>query len=238
MDVSGPFQIQRVGFRHGTDDELAALHAIESRVEAERRPDLTPKPLDSYRAFARTISPQFDDHAWLAIAPDATPAASAFCWSNDAGDPTVMECDIMVRNEYRRLGIGTRLIAAICDETAANNRVLLTWSTCDAAPSGESFSRWLSADVGRVNRTSELTLDTVDWRMISRWTDAKKARLHGYSIDFVEGAIPADMLDDAVRFHHIMQTAPQDDLAFGDATLDAGDIDALDQSLIQAKSVN
>ena len=35
--LAGGIRIRRVGFREGTDEELRALHAVESEVEAERR---------------------------------------------------------------------------------------------------------------------------------------------------------------------------------------------------------
>src|SRR6478609_1530445 len=113
----GGIEVRRVGFRAGTDAELAALHAVEAPIEAERRPDLVPRPLASYFEFARSISAQFDDHAWLAESGDGKPIASAFCWSNAAGDARIMECDVMVRRDRRREGIGSQLLAAICDKS-------------------------------------------------------------------------------------------------------------------------
>src|SRR5439155_343922 len=72
--------IRRVGFRSGTDAELRMLHAVEAPVEAERRPDREPQPVESYIAFARKLPSQFDDHTWLAQDADGTPVATAACW--------------------------------------------------------------------------------------------------------------------------------------------------------------
>src|SRR3954454_7840128 len=100
-DAGADIGVRRVGFRHGTDEELQALHAVESEVEAERRPDLVPQPLDSYMAFARSLPEMFDDHTWVAVSPGGTPVASSACWSNAAGDPQVMYCDMFVRRPHR-----------------------------------------------------------------------------------------------------------------------------------------
>src|SRR5687768_8567208 len=83
-------RVRRVGFRSGTDEELTALHAVESVVEAERRPDRVPQPLESYIRFARNLPAQFHDHTWVAETVDGVAVASAACWSNDAGDARVM----------------------------------------------------------------------------------------------------------------------------------------------------
>ncbi|MGH9048076.1 MAG: GNAT family N-acetyltransferase [Acidimicrobiales bacterium] len=233
MGATIEIRVRRVGFRSGTDAELTALHAVESPVEAERRADRVPQPLSSYMAFARSIPSRFDDHAWLAETPGGTPIASGFCWSNAAGDPRNMECDLLVRREHRREGIGSLLLSVICEETVKQGRSLLTWSTFDAVAAGGAFSRRVGARSARVNRTSQLTLADVDWPMVRRWADAKEPRARGYRIEMVDGAFPPHLRADAARFHHIMQTAPRDDLDIADVTLDSNDIAELDWARLE-----
>ena len=163
MTASADFQVRRVGFSSGTDEELTALHAVEAPVAAERGSNRMPHPIESYIAFARALPSDFDDHAWLAEAADGTPAAAGLCWSHAAGDPRVMECDVLVRPDHRRQSIGSRLLAAICDATCAEGRPLLTWSTFGTVPAGAAFSRRVGARIGRVNRASELVLADVNW---------------------------------------------------------------------------
>src|SRR6478735_958337 len=97
--------LRRVGFRDGTDDELAAMHLIESEIEAERRPGRSAQPLESYIAFARNLPSQFDDHTWLAATRDDVPVGCSACWSDAAGDSQVMECYAYVRRAWRRQGV-------------------------------------------------------------------------------------------------------------------------------------
>ncbi|MGH8996685.1 MAG: GNAT family N-acetyltransferase [Acidimicrobiales bacterium] len=234
MRASGDVRLRRVGFRTGTEAELIALHAVEVPIQAERGSDRMPQPVEAYIAVARNLPSQFDDHAWLAETSDDSPVAAGYCWSNAAGDPQVMECDLLVRGDRRREGIGSRLFVAICDETAQEGRSLLMWSTFDAVPAGAAFSRRLGARVARVNRTSELCLTDVDWSMIGDWAQPGRARKLGYRIELIEGPFPEQLRADAATFHHIMQTAPRDDLDVGDVLLDADHIAELDQALLEA----
>src|SRR5207248_2401978 len=172
MSAWAELHLRRVGFRGGTDRELMALHSIEAPIEMERGSNRMPQALDAYIAFARKLPSQFDDHAWLVEGAEGDAVACGYCWSNSAGDPRVIECDVLVRRDRRRQSIGSRLLAAICDETVKEGRSLLTWSTFDAVTAGESFSRRLGARVARVNRTSELPLADVDWATIERWARA------------------------------------------------------------------
>jgi mycothiol synthase len=228
------FHVRRVGFRAGTDEELMALHAVEAPIEAERRPDRVPQPVESYIAFARKLPSQFDAHAWLVETSDGRPVASGFCWSNSAGDRRVMECDLLVRRDRRRQGMGSRLLATICNETLSEGRSLVTWSTFHAVPAGDAFSRRVGARVARVNRTSELALTDVDWTMIESWTRAGRARDLGYRLEMVDGVFPEYLRADAATFHHIMQTAPREDLDVGDVIVDAEFVAELDRALVEA----
>jgi GNAT superfamily N-acetyltransferase len=234
VNTSAEVRIRRVGFRSGTDAELTALHAVEAPIAAETRWSRMPQPIDSYMAFARNLPSQFDDHAWLAETREDEPVAAGFCWSNSAGDQRVMECDLLVRRDRRREGIGSQLFDRICAVTTEEGRSLLTWTISDAVPAGEAFSRGLGAQPARVNRTSELRLSDVDWKMTERWVLAPLARARGYRLEMIDGVFPEDLRVDAATFHHIMQTAPRDDLDVGDVLLGPDDIAELDRALVQA----
>jgi GNAT superfamily N-acetyltransferase len=226
--------LRRVGFRTGTDEELTALHAVEAPIASEQGSNRMPRPLESYVAFARNLPSQFDDHAWLVETSDGTPIASCFCWSNIGGDPRVMDCDVLVRRDRRRQGIGSRLLANICDETLNERRSLLTWSTFDAMPAGEAFSRRFGARAARVNRTSELVLADANWTMIQNWTRAERARELGYHLEMIDGTYSEQTRADAVTFHHIMQTAPREGLDIGDVVVDVAFVAEQDRALVAA----
>jgi mycothiol synthase len=232
--VPADFHVRRVGFRAGTDEELTALHAVDAPIAVERGSNRVLQPVESYIVLARSLPSQFNDHAWLVEASDGTPIGCGFCWSNSAGDDRVMECDVLVRRDHRRQGIGSGLLAAICDEAVNEDRALLTWSTFGAVAAGEAFSRRVGARIARVNRTSELALADVDWPMVGSWVRADRARDLGYRLEMVDGVFPEHLRADAVRFHHIMQTAPRDDLDFGDVIVDAQFVAELDRSLADA----
>jgi GNAT superfamily N-acetyltransferase len=226
--------VRRVGFRHGTDDELGAMHVVESEVETERWPGRIAQPFESYAAFARSLPSQFDDHTWLAATSDGVPAGCSACWTNAAGDTSVMESYVYVRRAWRRHGIGARLWHAVLDAAATEGRSSITWRTYDTIPAGEAFSRQIGGHVVRVNRTSELALADVDWSMVAEWIDGGAGRAAGYQLQFWDGPYSDDLRNDAATFHHIMQTAPRDDLEMGDVMLDADDVAELDRALIEA----
>jgi mycothiol synthase len=226
--------VSRVGFRSGTDAELAAMHVVESEIEAERRPGAPPQPLESYIAFARHLPSQFDDHTWLAQTSDGTPVGCSACWSNSAGDPAVMECYVYVRRPWRRRGVGWELIQPIAGTAEADGRSSLVADTFGSVPAGEAFALRLGARPARVNRTSELRMSEVDWDLVQSWADAGRARALGYRLDFWDGPFPADLAGDAAAFHRMVQEQPRDDLKAADVILDADHVAELDRALAEA----
>jgi mycothiol synthase len=226
--------VRRVGFRFGSDAELAAMHLVESEIEAERRPGAPSQPLESYIAFARHLPSQFDDHTWLAQTRDRTPVGCSACWSNSAGDPTVMECYVYVRKPWRRRGVGWQLTRPIIGMAAAEGRSSLVGNTFDSVPAGGAFALRLGARAARVNRTSELTMSEVDWDLVLSWIDAGRARAPRYSLDFWDGPFPGELAADYAAFHYMAQAKPRDDLALADVILNADHVAELDRALAEA----
>ncbi len=229
--VTGRVEVRRVGFRFGTADELAAMHLVESEIDSERWPNRTPRPLEKYVAFAHSLPSHFEDHTWLAVSDDGTVHGCAACWSNVAGDPRVMECYVYVRPSWRGQGVGRQLAEAVIEEARTEDRLMLVWSTYDSVPTGESFSHRLGGSVVRVNRNSELQLWDLDDEMLRSWIDGSPGRASGYNVVFVEGPYPPDLLEDAARFHNIMNTAPRDRLEVGDTVLEPQQVAEIDRHL-------
>jgi mycothiol synthase len=145
-----------------------------------------------------------------------------------------MECDVSVRDDRRREGIGSLLFHRIYSTTVDEGRSLLTWATFDGVPAGGTLSRRLGAQPARANRMSELSLTDVDWAMIHDWTKPRLAREGGYRLEMIDGVFPQHLRADAATFHHIMQTAPRENLEVGDVLIGPDDIAELDRTLLEA----
>jgi mycothiol synthase len=226
--------VRRVGFRFGSDAELAAMHLVESEIEAERRPGASPQPLESYIAFARHLPSQFDDHTWLAETSGGTPIGCSACWSNSAGDTAVMQCYVYVREPWRRRDVGWQLTRPVIDTAQAEGRSSIVGNTFDSVLAGGAFALRLGARAARVNRTSELRISDVDWDLVQSWIDAGRGRVLGYSLDLWDGPFPDELAGDAAAFHHLVQTKPRDDLHVADVVLRADHVAELDRALVEA----
>jgi len=208
--------MRRVDYRRGSEEDLAKIHLVESEVEAERRPDNTPLPLERYIAEARAFPSYFHEWSLLFETPEGEPAATGAVWFREGADPDWLEFDAWVREPWRRQGIATRVLEKACAIAEEESRSKLLTYTTDCAPSGEPFVRSFGFGPVRTSRRSELVLDRVDWEMVRRWVAEGPTRAPGYTLDLVEGAYPEELWDDAVALRLIMNTAPHDDLDIAD----------------------
>ena len=210
------FSARRIDYREARHEDLAKIHLIETEVESERRPDRKSLPVEQYIVEARAFPAYFHEWTWLVEDSAGTAVATAAAWYREGADPDWLEADLWVREPWRRRGIASHLLGLIADVASAEDRSRLLGSTTDKAPAGEAFARRVGAVPGRVNRSSELTLDRVDWEMVRRWVQEGPARAPGYSLEFVAGPYPESHWDDAVSLRSIMNTAPLDDLDIDD----------------------
>jgi GNAT superfamily N-acetyltransferase len=208
--------MRRVDYRRGSHDDLAKIHLVESEVEAERRPDNTPLPLDRFITEAHAFPPYFHEWSLLFETLEGEPAATGAAWFREGDDPDWLEFDAWVRRPWRRQGIATRVLQRACEIAEAEGRTRLLTYTTDCAPSGESFIRRFGFEPVRTSRRSELVLDRVDWNMVRTWVDDGPRRAAGYRLDFVDGAYPEANWDDAVALRLMMNTAPHDDIEKAD----------------------
>jgi RimJ/RimL family protein N-acetyltransferase len=74
----------------------------------------------------------------------------------------------------------------------------------------------------------------VDWTVIETWIRTAMARNVGYRLEVVDGVFPEHLRADAAVFHHIMQTAPREDLDAGDVMIDADFVAELDRALVES----
>jgi RimJ/RimL family protein N-acetyltransferase len=70
--------------------------------------------------------------------------------------------------------------------------------------------------------------------MVAQWTKADQARERGYRLEMIDGIFPEELRADAATFHHIMQTAPREDLEVGDVLIGPDEVAELDQALMEA----
>lgn len=209
--------IEAIDVRAMSDAELADLNTLRNTLRAESRPGDPPVPLAMTQASFRNI-PEIDEvRLWFVRDGDALIASAQCTWEPAAkNNRHVLDSHIEVLADARGIGVGRALLAEVVALADAESRTLLIGGTDERVASGGAFAQRIGAAAGQVNRISRLLLDEVDRAMLDRWIEEGPVRARGYTLEFIDGDIPDELVDDAIDAFHVMNTAPRDDLDIED----------------------
>jgi GNAT superfamily N-acetyltransferase len=102
--------------------------------------------------------------------------------------------DIGVQPEYRRQGLGRRLLALVTKTARASNRRLLLTETVNRIPAGEAFMTRLGAQKGLEGHVNQLRLVDLDRGLLQRWLEQGRARMAEFELGLWEGPYPEEQL--------------------------------------------
>ncbi len=110
--------------------------------------------------------------------------------------------------EFRRAGIGSRLLAAIVE--GAHPDTLLVATTTDRVRAGGEFAASLGATVGLRHDRYRLDVAHIDWERYRRWADEGAGP--DYELLRWRGACPNELLASYVALTEVMKSVPQGDM--------------------------
>jgi GNAT superfamily N-acetyltransferase len=197
-----------------TEAEIAAMHVIISRSEAERFPSDPPRPLEQTAAIFRSIPPFFDLRFWTAWRDDRTTLLGygVLIMPRTEENQHAAQIEMEVLPEARRQGLGQRLLAPMVDAAAQAGRRLLILSTNSNQPGGAAFMERLGASAGLVGHINQLVVADLDRAMLRAWQERAETRAPDFTLGLWEGAYPEAHLDEIAALFQAMNLAPRGDL--------------------------
>jgi GNAT superfamily N-acetyltransferase len=206
--------------RGANEREYAALNDFQNHMLAERQPDDPPVPLEERVRGWRNIPPIVNYAIWAAWSPggDAVVAAGGASVLRTDENRHLLNFDIGVLPEYRRRGLGRRLLALAAEMARREDRRLMMAGTNDRVPAGEAFMRRLEAKKGLESHTNQLDLAGLDRDLLRRWL----ARAEGgeaaarFALGLWSGPYPEEDLAAIAALHEILNQEPRDDLEIED----------------------
>lgn len=194
-----------------SDRDLRALHAIAESIALETDAGATEEFDVMVQQFRETPTATRGLLRWLARDGSGAPVGSASLLWPRAADRHHAGFGVDVLPPFRRRGLGTRLLSAVLEAAARENRTFMKTWVVDGGL-GEAFLPVFGGHVGSRMRKCELDLASVDRALLTSWMARASERASAYSLVEWEGLTPPQLRVDLARVKDAMETAPTDDL--------------------------
>ena len=178
-----------------TAAEWQAIHTLANRIRAERSPDDPPETLEDIAGWYRHAPPSAGLRVWVAWRGGEAVGRVTAWLNKGTGNEHMAWLEGEVLPEWRRQGLGRRLLGTAAAAAQADNRTLVILETVSTIPAGAAFAARLGAEVGLETHTNLLALADLDPRLLAAWLAPDPARA-GFELIGWDGPTPEEYLAD------------------------------------------
>jgi mycothiol synthase len=205
-------------FRNSDTATYQAATTFFNRMRAERLPDDPPLSLEENVAGWQNIPPFVCISAWgvRRKSDGAVVAAGSVDYLLTGENEHMVEFALEVLPEYRRRGLGKRLLQEIVAVPLREKRRLMIAYTDERIPSGETCLLHIGARKGIENHTNQLRMAELNRALVQQWLTEGKANEAEFELGFWDGACAEADLPQVVRMYDVMNSMPRDSLEMED----------------------
>ena len=187
-------EIREFDFRQARPEEYEAVGAFLDRLRAERDPDDPPIPLEERIRRWQHMPAHIGFQSWVIWhreRPEVIAEAELIVH--------VADMNVAVLPEFRRQGLGRRLLAPVAAAAGREGRTLLVTTTHSTVPAGDAFMDRLGATMGLPLHINQLDLAEADPALLDRWQKQATERAVGFDLVVWEGRVPKEHLEAFAR---------------------------------------
>lgn len=213
--------------------DYAALNRHNNRMRKERLPDDPPIPLEETIQNLHSMPPFVDLRLWAAWNAEGSEIVGL-------GDVVLLrleenrrlaQFEITVEADYRRQGLGRRLLRLIAEAAEQDERSLLMTSTVDRVPAGEAFMLRLGVKKGLEAHTNQLRLADLEHGLLRRWIEQGEQNRELFELGFWDGPYPEERLAAIVELYDLTNQQPHGELEVEDMHLTPEQVRQVEQNI-------
>lgn len=209
--VTQSINIKKAGF-----EEYAAMNRMNNVIRAEILPDEPPIPLEEYCSHMQNIPEYVDVRFWIVKNKEKSDiiAFGNVEFQRIEENKHMADFEIRVLPEYRRQGIGRKLLQKIVEATKEENRRLLVTESNDRIPGSEAFLKAIGAMKAIEAHTNQLKIEDMNPELIKKWLEIGKERGEEFTLGFWSGPYPEDKIDEVATLYDLENQQPFGDLEY------------------------
>ncbi len=202
-------ELKRFSAKTASMDEWRDYHKIKQQYFMEMFPDDDPVELDTFIVSEKGWLSNENCFNLTVLAYKSGKVAGSGALTKFSGHSQV-NADIIVLPEYRKKGIGSKLLKKLCEEAVSLEFRTFFFFTVDIIPSGENFLIRTGAKKGIIQKGNQVLIKDLDENLMRRWVN------DGNSPEYESGVwlneIPEEHLEKYSAAYNSINDAPHGDL--------------------------
>ncbi len=214
MPVMTELEYRTLDLRNLSDSDAIALNTLFNLECFERIPEDPPIPLEERLADWKNIPKHVNVESFAYFQEDRAVAYGDLGFELEGTNMHLCWSEISVLFEFRRMGLGKKLLEHVLRVAKRENRTILIFGTSERIPSGAAFAEKIGAKRGIENHTNRVLLEKLDRAMLQSWI--ANAPNDEFELVFYTGDYPEDELEKFCELFDVMNTAPRGELEIND----------------------
>ena len=229
MSVStSTYTVEPADLATADDDLLREVLAVGNAVSSERIPEDPPLSFEAFASRVRNRPSMVVIRDWLVRSGEGQLVARGFVIRFDADtNQHLRDAGIDVLPAHRRKGVGKQLLREIVTGAGDADDIVMSFFTNDRVPSAAAFLKRIGAKTALTMHTNQLDLTQLDRAMVREWA---AIATKGYRLEWIDGDVPDDQMQNVIVAYDTMNTAPRGDSAMQDWNTTPGQIREFDRS--------
>jgi len=196
------------------DDLVREVAALHNAIAAERVPEDPPLSFEAFASRVRNRPAMVVIRDWLARSAEGELVGRGLVVRFEADtNQHLRDAGIDVLPAHRRKGIGRQLLREVVAGAGDADDIVLSFFTNDRVPAAAALLERIGAKTALTMHTNHLDLAALDRAMVSEWA---AIRTKGYRLEWIDGDVPEDRMQNVIIAYDTMNTAPRGDSAMQD----------------------
>lgn len=228
--------IKKVDLVNSDDSIIKAYSDFSNQALAEKLPDDPPVALEETKASVQNMPSIVSPHYWMVWNEDETAliARGVLAIIDTEENKHIAQFKLEVAPDYRRQGLGKKLLAHIAQIAEEHNRRLLITDTNGRIPAGGLFMEHIGGQKGIEAHVNQLVITDLDQTLVQAWLTRAPERAKGIEIGFWDGPYPEAEMEHVVELHKIMNQQPMGNLEVEEFNWSAEQLRQMEQQLFGA----
>jgi mycothiol synthase len=214
MPVMTQLEFRTLDIQNLSHSDAVALHNHFNTERFERLPEDPPIPLEERLADWQNIPKHVSVESFAYFQEDRIVAYGDLGFELEGTNMHLGWLEISVHSEFRRMGLGQKLLEHVLRVAKRENRKILIFGTSERIPSGAAFAEKIGAKHGIENHTNRLLLEELDREMLQSWI--ANAPNDEFELLFYTEDYPEHELEAFCELFDVMNTAPRGELEIND----------------------